>query len=219
MTQFEHALARSPQGEQWAALAAVHVKRGEPEAAIAAWERGFATNHDPRYLHRASKLLLARGEPERSLAQFARANSVEPPSSMIEARIANMARLMGPPESRSVTCAPRSRSSRHGRASACSSPGCSRRATTRSCATRRTPSGSPRRSSSQTDRRDAGALDVLAAALASGDRFDDAVRVGAEADDLALREDDTQLAAAIRERLVLYRAGHAYVEASAKANG
>ena len=39
-----------------------------------------------------------RGEPERALAEFARANSIEPPSSMIEARIANMARLMGLPD-------------------------------------------------------------------------------------------------------------------------
>ena len=71
----------------------------------------------------------------------------------------------------------------------------------------------------ETARRDANALDALAAALASAGRFDDAVRVGAEADDLALRANDAQLAAAIRERLALYRSGRPYVETNASVNG
>ncbi len=219
VAQFEQALARSPQGEQWAALAAVHVKRGDAEAAIAAWEHGFETNHDPRYLHRASKFLLERGEPERALAEFAHANSIEPPSSMIESRIANMARLMGLPNQQIL----------HLRAAIALEP--TRQSLRMQLAWLLATCDDPRLRNSEdavglaealvveTARRDANALDALAAALASAGRFDDAVRVGAEADDLALRENDTQLAAAIRERLVLYRSGRAYVETNASVNG
>jgi tetratricopeptide (TPR) repeat protein len=219
VAQYERALARSPQGEQWAALAALHIRRDEPEAAISAWERGFEVNHDPRYLHRASKLLLKRGEPERAYAQFERAESIEPPSAMIEVRLFNMARLMGLPEHQirhlraAIEFEPARPSFREQLAwllATCDDP-------------RLRNSGEAVRLAEalavETGRRDASVLDVLAAALASGDRFDAAVLVAAEADDLASRHGENALAAAIRERLALYRSGHAYVEASAKANG
>jgi tetratricopeptide (TPR) repeat protein len=219
VAQFEQALARSPQGEQWAALAALHIQRGDAEAAIAAWEHGFETNHDPRYLHRASQLLLQRGEPQRALAEFARASSSEPPSSMTEVRIANMARLMGLPEQQilhlraAIELEPMRQSLRMQLAwllATCDDP------------RQRNPVDAVGLAEAlvvETARRDANALDVLAAALASAGRFADAVRVGAEADDLASRENDTQLAAAIRERLVLYRSGRPYVVMNASVNG
>jgi tetratricopeptide (TPR) repeat protein len=210
--QIEIGLARSPQAEQWAVLAALHVRRDEPEAAIAAWERGFETNHDPRYLHRASKLLLARGEPERAFAEFERALSIEPPSSMIQARIADMARLMGLP----------GQQIRHLRAAIEFEP---TRQSLRlqlawllaTCEDRelRNTEEAVRLAEAlvlETGRADASALDVLAAALAAGDRFDAAVLVAAEADDLASRRDENDLAASIRQRLALYRSGRAYVE-------
>jgi tetratricopeptide (TPR) repeat protein len=219
VAQYEQALARSPQGEQWAALAALHVRRDEAEAAIAAWERGFETNHDPRYLQRASKLLLERGEPARAFAEFERANSIETPSSMIEIRVANMARLMGQPEAQirhlraAIEFEPERQSFRIQLAWLLATCDVERLRNPEEAI------GLAEVVVVETGRRDASALDVLAAALASAGRFDDAVRVGAEADDLALRDDETELAAVIRERLAVYRSGRAWVEATAKANG
>jgi hypothetical protein len=64
----------------------------------------------------------------------------------------------------------------------------------------------------ETGRRDPNLLDTLAAALAAAERYDAAVLVAAEADDLASRRDEPALAAAIRERLALYRSGRSYLE-------
>ena len=212
VAQLELALARSPQAEQWAVLAAVHVRRNDPEAAIAAWEHGFETNRDPRYLHRASKLLLARGEPERAFAEVERALSVAPPSAMIHARIANMARLMGLPKHQirhlraAIDFEPTRQSLRMQLAwvlAACDDP------------ESRNTEEAVRLAEAlviETGRRDASVLDILAAALAAGDRFDAAVLVAAEADDLASRHDENELATSIRERLALYRSGRAYVQ-------
>ena len=219
VAQFERALARSPQGEQWAALAMVHVLRNDPEAAIAAWEHGFETNHDPRYLHRASKLLLKRGEPERAFAQFERALLVDPPSAMIHARIANMARVMGLPKHQI----------RHLRAAIDFEP---TRASLRmqlAWVLATSPDPESRNSEEavrlaealviETGRRDPNALDILAAALAAGDRFDSAVLAAAEAEDLASRQDENELAASIHERLALYRSGRAYVQSGSDVRG
>jgi tetratricopeptide (TPR) repeat protein len=53
-------------------------------------------------------------------------------------------------------------------------------------------------------------LDTLAAALARQRKFDEAANVAQQAADLAQRQGADDLAAAIRNRLQLYRSGHAY---------
>ena len=59
--------------------------------------------------------------------------------------------------------------------------------------------------------RSAGALDVLAAAQAAAGRFDEAARSAATALELARESRNGALAAAIEDRLALYRQGRAYV--------
>jgi len=210
--QYERALALAPDGEQWATLAAVHVERGDAEAAVGAWQRGFETNGDPSYLHRASRLLLERGQPERAFAQVERALSLDPASAPIHTRIADTALAMGLPE----------REIEHLRAAIALEPGSRglRERLAWRLATRERAEASQREEAlrlaealvEETARRDAHALDTLAAALAAAGRYDDAVLVAAEADDLASRRDQRELAAAIRERLALYRAGRAWIE-------
>jgi len=219
VAQLELGLARSPQGEQWAVLAAVHVRRNDSEAAIAAWEHGFETHRDPRYLHRASKLLLARGEPERAFAETERALLVDPPSAMIHARIANMARLMGLPKHQirhlraAIEFEPTRQSLRIQLAwvlATCEDP------------ESRNSEEAVRLAEAlvlETGRRDASVLDILAAALAAGDRFDTAVLIAAEAADLASRHDENDLAASIRARLALYRSGRAYAQPHSDVRG
>ena len=173
---------------------------------------GFETNHDPRYLHRASKLLFKRGEPERAFFEFERALSVDPPSAMIHARIANMAHLMGLPKEQI----------RHLRAAIDFEP--TRQSLRLQLAWALATCEDPKSRNSEeavrlaealvieTGRRDVGVLDTLAASLAAGDRFDAAVLVAAEAADMASRNDENELAESIRERLALYRDGRAYVQ-------
>src|SRR5262249_32529369 len=63
-----------------------------------------------------------------------------------------------------------------------------------------------------TSRRDAGALDVLAAAYASADRFDEAVTASHEAMSLADAGGLHSLWIDIRERSKLYEQGRAYID-------
>ena len=220
VAQYQRGLARAPRGDQWAALAAVQVRRGDPEAAIDAWQRGFEVNHAASSLHRASKLLLERGEPERAFDFFERAHLVNPPSAKIHARLAAMAGIMGLPKQQI----------RHLRAALEFEP--TRQSLRLSLAWLLATSEDPQLRSgaeavglaealaSETGRRDASVLDVLAAALASDGRFDAAVLVAVEAHDRASRHGESELAASIRERLALYRSGRAYLEtAPAAAHG
>jgi len=212
VAQYQRGLARAPRGNQWSALAAVQVRRGDAEAAIDAWQRGFEIDHFPRYLHRASKLLLERGEPERAFDFFERANLVDPPSATMHARLAAMAASMGLPRQRI----------RHLRAALELEPTQQglRLLLAWLLATNEDPQlrGSAdavrlaEALASETGRRDALVLDVLAAALASDGRFDAAVLVAVEARDRASRHGDSELAASIRQRLALYRSGRAYFE-------
>lgn len=162
---------------------------------------------------------MQRGEPERAFAQFERALSIDPASAMSHARLANMARQMRQPK----------QEIRHLRAAIDFDP--TRQSlrlqlawllATCDVADLRNPDDAVRLAealAAETRRRDAIILDTLAAAFASGDRFNDAVVVAAEADDLASRRDENSAAAAIRERLILYRSGRAYVEAREDASG
>jgi tetratricopeptide (TPR) repeat protein len=214
VTQYQRGLARSPRGEQWAALAAVQILRDEPEAAIEAWERGFETNRDPRYLHRASNLALARGEPERAFEFVERARSIDPPSVVVHAHLAAMAHDMGLPKQQI----------RHLRAALAFDP--AQPGLRLKLAWLLATSEDPQLRDAdeavrlaealaiETGRRDAAVLDVLAAALASDGRFDSAVLVAAEARDRAARDGLTALEAAIGERLALYRSGHPFLDAA-----
>ena len=58
----------------------------------------------------------------------------------------------------------------------------------------------------RTERKQPDALDVLAAAYAETDRFDDAVRTAQEAQHLAVSLQQPELAAALGARLALYQA-------------
>ena len=210
--QYQRGLARAPDGEQWAALAALQVRRGDPEGAIDAWQRGFETNRDPRYLHRASKLLLKLGDTERAFGFFERAMLVEPPSAMTHARIAARAKDLGLAKQQL----------HHLRAALAFEP--TRPTLRRSLAWLLATSRDPQLRNgaeavqlaealvSETARRDAATLDLLAAALASNGRFDAAVLVAAEARDRASRVGESELADTIGERLALYRSGHAFLE-------
>jgi len=61
------------------------------------------------------------------------------------------------------------------------------------------------------DTPDAAALDLLAAAQASGEHFDDAIKTATEALDLAQAAGQSPLASQIRERLALYRQHRPFV--------
>jgi hypothetical protein len=65
---------------------------------------------------------------------------------------------------------------------------------------------------SESSRRDAATLDLLATALAADGRFEEAVRIAAEARDRAERDGESELATIVRERLALFRSGQAYRE-------
>jgi tetratricopeptide (TPR) repeat protein len=212
VVQYERGLARSPTGPQWAALAALHVRQDDPEAAIAAWQAGFETNGDVRYLHRASNLLRKRGDRERAFAFFEQAALVDPSSVQVHLKIAAMAQQLGLPGEQI----------RHLRAALAFEP---ERASLRSqlaWALSTSPDEklrSPVEAVSlaeplvqETGRSDAELLDLLAAAYAAAGRFDDAVLTAAEARDLALRENAQPLATALVERRELYRSGRSYVE-------
>ena len=220
VAQYQRGLARSPRGEQWAALAAVQVRRGDAEAAIDAWQRGFEVNQAARYLHRASKLLLERGETERAFDFFERAHRVNPPSGQLHARLAAMAESLGLPGQRirhlreALEFEPTRRSLRLSLAwllATCEDPQLRNGAEAVRLA---------EALASETGRRDALVLDVLAAALATEGRFDAAVLVAVEARDRASQQGESELAASIQERLALYRSGRAFLEtAPASANG
>jgi spermidine synthase len=215
--QLERGLALRPEGEQWAVLAAIQLRRGEAEAAIEAWDRGFQTSGDVRYLHRASKLLLEREEPERAYAYFERAISVQAPSAMTHVWMADGARRMGLPvhQIRHLRAAvgfdPDRVSLRLQLAwvlATCEDPALREPAEAVHLAEALAVS---------THRSDASVLDTLAAALAADGRFDDAVLVATEARDLAHRTGDAPLADTLRSRLALYREGRAYVQPAAEA--
>jgi tetratricopeptide (TPR) repeat protein len=214
VAQYQRGLAREPRGEQWAALAAIHRSRGELEAALEAWERGFELNRNRRYLHRASDLLSKQGDRERSFAYFERALLVDPPSARVHAWLAAKAESMGLHRQQV----------HHLRAALGFDPSLSRlrHALAWLLATQEDPQ--LRNSAeavqlaealvNESSRRDAATLDLLATALASDGRFDEAVRVAAEACDRAERDGEIELAAKVRERLVLYRSGQVYREAA-----
>lgn len=214
IAQYQRALAREPRGEQWAALAAIHRGRGELEAALAAWDRGFELNRNRRYLHRASEMLLKRGDRERSFAYFERALLVDPPSARVHAWIAAKAESMGLPRQQV----------HHLRAALGFDPSLFRLRQTLAwlLATQEDPQLRNSAEAVQlaealvdeSARRDAATLDLLATALASDGHFDEAVRVAAEARDRAERDGELELAAKIRERLALYRIGQVYREAA-----
>jgi tetratricopeptide (TPR) repeat protein len=219
VVQYERALARSSEGEQWAALAATHVLRGDAEAAIRAWDQGFEANHDTRYLHRASRVLLERGEKERAFAYFERAQSLDPDSAMIQMRKANMAHIMNLPaqEIRSLREAIALDPALHDPQLLLAW-----RLATSSDPALRDIDEAVRLAealAARTGRRDPNVLDTLAAALAAAGRYDAAVLAAAEARDLAARRGDDAFAAEIRDRLSLYRSGRAYVEAAERASG
>ncbi len=208
--QYRRGLAREPRGEQWAALAAVQVRRGEPAAAIESWQRGFEINHNRRYLHRASRLLLNSGDRERGFEFFERALLVDAPSARVHVWLAARAEALGLAKQQI----------RHLRAALAFEPGLPslRRSLAWLLATQedlqlRDSAEAVRLAealASETARRDASALDLLATALASDGRFDEAVLVAAEARDRASRDGESELAASIRQRLALYRSGQAY---------
>jgi len=214
VAQYQRGLARAPRGDQWAALAAIQLRRGDPEAAIDAWQRGFEANREPLYLHRASALLLKGGEPERAFDFFERAMLVDAPSASMHVWLAARARIMGLPKQQvhhlrvALELEPKQ-------------PGL-RRSLAWLLATHQDPQLRDSAEAvqladalaSETARRDAAVLDLLAAALASDGRFDTAVLVAAEARDRATRHGESELAASIRQRLALYRSGRAYLEAS-----
>jgi tetratricopeptide (TPR) repeat protein len=212
--QYQRALHRSPRGEQWAALAAIQIRRGEPEAAIEAWEHGFETNRDPRYLHRASELSLERGEPQRAFEFVERARSLDPPSVVVHAQLAAMAHDMGLPKQQI----------HHLRAALAFDPAQSglRLGLAWLLATSEDPRLRDATEAirlaealaSESGRRDAVVLDVLAAALASDGRFDAAVLVAAEARDRAAQEGLSALEASIGERLALYRSGRPFLDST-----
>jgi tetratricopeptide (TPR) repeat protein len=166
-----------------------------------------------RYLHRASRLLLERGERERAFGYFERALLVDPSSAMIHYRIATMAASMGLPQQQI----------RHLRAALAFEP---TRPTLRALlawvlatcpeAGLRDPLEAVRLAEplvQESGRDDPELLDVLAAALAAAGRYDEAVLAAAEARDLAVRRGDQALAGALAERLALYRDGHPWLEA------
>jgi tetratricopeptide (TPR) repeat protein len=215
VAQYQRGLAREPRGEQWAALAAIQRSRGELEAAIQSWERGFELNHNRRYLHRASELLLKHGDRERSFEFFERALLVDAPSARVHAWLAAKAESLGLVE----------RQIHHLRAELSFDPTLFRPrwALAWLLATQQDPrlqdSAEAVRLAeglaSESARRDAATLDLLATALASDGRFDEAVLVAVEARDRAQRDGESELAEAIRQRLVLFRSGQAYRESPA----
>jgi tetratricopeptide (TPR) repeat protein len=212
VAQYQRGLAREPRGEQWAALAAIHRSRGELEAAIQAWERGFEINRNRRYLHRASDLLLKHGDRERSFEFFERALLVDAPSARVHAWLAAKAESLGLARQQI----------HHLRAALAFDPTLFRLrsslawllATQDDPQLRDSAEAVPLAEAlaSESARRDAATLDLLATALASDGRFDEAVVVAAEARDRAERDGESELAEAIRQRLVLYRSGQAFHE-------
>jgi tetratricopeptide (TPR) repeat protein len=215
VAQYQRALAREPRGEQWAALAAIHRSRDEVEAAIQAWERGFEINRNRRYLHRASELLLKHGDREHGFAFFERALLVDTPSARVHLWLAAKAESLGLAQ----------RQIHHLRAALAFDPTLVRPRWSLGwlLATQQDPKLRDGAEAvrlaeglaSETARRNAATLDLLATALASDGRFDEAVRVAAEARDRAERDGDSELAASIRERLVLFRSRQAYRESPA----
>jgi tetratricopeptide (TPR) repeat protein len=217
--QYHRGLAREPRGEQWAALAAVELRRGQLEAAIRDWERGFEVNGNTRYLHRASRALLKAGDKKRSYQYFERALMVDPPSARRHLWLANKAEELGLVEDQI----------RHLRAVLGFDPSLTRTRWQLAwlLAIQEDPglrdSGEAVRLAEaltvESDRRDAYALDLLAAALASDGRFDQAVTIAAEARDRASRDGNGALADSIQQRLALYRSGQSYRGASPAAAG
>jgi tetratricopeptide (TPR) repeat protein len=212
--QYRRALAREPRGEQWAALAALELRRGDLEAAIDCWDRGFEINHNRRYLHRASVNLIKAGDRMRGFQYFERAMLVDPPSARLHVWLANKADELGLVREQI----------RHLRAALGFDPKLPRERWSLAWLLASQPDPELRDSAeavrlaealaSESSRRDAYALDLLAAALASDGRFEQAVVVAAEARDRASLDGEGELAAAIQQRLALYRSGQAYYGAS-----
>jgi hypothetical protein len=161
---------------------------------------------------------MKRGEPTRAFTYTERALLLDPPSAMIHARLANLARTMGLPEQQI----------RHLRASLSFEQRLVERVqlawvlATCEDARLRSPEEAlqiAEAAAAETQHRDAAVLDVLAAARASAGLYDAAVLAGAEARDIAAREGDVKHGAEIAERLALYRDGRPYVEPAAQARG
>jgi tetratricopeptide (TPR) repeat protein len=218
--QYRRGLAREPRGEQWAALAALELRRGDLEAAINCWERGFALNRDPRYLHRASTNLIRTGDRQRGFGYFERALMVDPPSARVHIWLANKAEELGLVKQQI----------QHLRTALEFDPKLTRERWMLAWLLASQPDPKLRDSAeavrlaealvSESSRQDAYVLDLLAAALASDGRFEQAVLVAAEARDRASLEGEGDLAAAIQQRLALYRSGQAYYGTSpASAHG
>jgi tetratricopeptide (TPR) repeat protein len=214
VVQYQRGLAREPSGVQWAALGNLQRRRGDLEAAIDGWERGFALNHNAYYLHRASKFLIKAGDIERGYAYFERAMLVAPPSARLHVWLANKAGDLGLVKQQI----------HHLRAALEFDPKLTRERWSLAwlLASQRDPelrdSAEAVRLAealaSESSRRDASVLDLLAAALASNGQFEQAVVVATEARDRASLDGESVLADAIQQRLALYRSGQAYFGAS-----
>ena len=214
--QYRRGLAREPRGEQWAALAAVELSRGDLEAALRCWDNGFEINHNTRYLHRASMNLIRAGDRERGYQYFERAVLVDqqPPSARVHIILANKAEELGLVKQQI----------QHLRAALEFDPKLVRERW--SLAWLLTSQRDPELRDSaealrlaealanESSRRDPYMLDLLAAALAADGRFDQAVVVASEARDRAALDGQSELEAAIQQRLALYRSGEAYSGAS-----
>ncbi|HEY8156963.1 MAG TPA: tetratricopeptide repeat protein [Myxococcota bacterium] len=217
VAQYQRALARAPRGEQWAALGRLQLRRGDLDAAVDAWQRGFELNHERAYLSRASKFLWKAGQTERAFELFEQGFRYEPPAIRNHVWLAARAESMGLPKQQI----------HHLRTALGFEPGQPglRRALAWLLATSQDPQlrDGPEavrlaeQLASETGRRDAAVLDVLAAALACEGRFDAAVLVAAEARDRASRLGQSALVDAIGARLALYRTGRPYLETAAPA--
>jgi tetratricopeptide (TPR) repeat protein len=212
--QYRRGLARQPVGSQWHALAALELRRGDLETAIDCWEHGFALDQDARYFHRASTNLIQSGDIQRGFQYFERALMVDPPSARRHVWLANKAEQLGLAREQI----------RHLRTALGFEPSLTRARWSLAWLLASQPDPELRDSAeavrlaealtSESGRRDPYVLDLLAAALASDGRFDEAVRVAAEARDRASLDGDGELSAAIQQRLALYRSGNAYYGAS-----
>jgi tetratricopeptide (TPR) repeat protein len=218
VAQFQRGLALRPDGVQWAALGNLQRDRGDLETALVCWEHGFALDHNTNWLHRAAKTLIKAGQIERGYGYFERAVLVDPPSARVHIILANKAEELGLPKQQIE----------HLRAAIGFGPKLTRERWMLAWLLASQPDPQLRDSAeavrlaealaNESSRQDAYVLDLLAAALASDGRFEQAVVVGAEARDRASANGEGDLAASIQQRLALYRSGQAYSGASPAAS-
>jgi tetratricopeptide (TPR) repeat protein len=208
--QYQRGLARAPSGIQWAALGNLQRRRGDLDAAVICWERGFALDRNTNWLHRASKFLIKAGDIERGYGYFERAVLADPPSARVHIILANKAEELGLAKLQI----------QHLRTAIEFDPKLTRERWMLAWLLASQPDPQLRDSAEavrlaealagESSRQDAYVLDLLAAALASDGRFEQAVVVAAEARDRASANGEGDLAAAIQQRLALYRSGQAY---------